>query len=53
MSENGKSSIPVLVNLFGPVERIALGMGTTPDKLKDIGKLIAFLRSPTPPKNVK
>lgn len=53
ISENGKSSIPVLVNLFGTVERIALGMGTTPDKLKDIGKLIAFLKSPTPPESVK
>ncbi|WP_339046351.1 UbiD family decarboxylase [Candidatus Mesenet endosymbiont of Agriotes lineatus] len=53
VSENGKSSMPVLVNLFGTVERIALGMGTTPDKLKDIGRLIAFLKSPTPPENVK
>lgn len=44
-----KSAMPVLTNLFGTVERVALGMGTTPDKLRAIGETLAFLRQPEPP----
>jgi 4-hydroxy-3-polyprenylbenzoate decarboxylase len=53
ITENGKNSIPVLVNLFGTVKRIALALNTTPDKIKDIGETLAFLRQPTPPKGWK
>jgi len=41
--------IPVLVNLFGTVERVALGMNRTPAQLKEVGETLAFLRQPEPP----
>lgn len=53
ITENGRSPIPVLVNLFGSVERVALGMESTPEKLRDIGKTLAFLKQPTPPEGWK
>lgn len=53
VSENGESQIPVLVNLFGTVERVALGMNTTESGLREIGQLLAFLKQPTPPKGIK
>jgi 4-hydroxy-3-polyprenylbenzoate decarboxylase len=46
------SPIPVLVNLFGTVERVALGMNRTPDKLAALGEQLAFLRQPEPPANL-
>ncbi len=53
VTENGKNSIPVLVNLFGTIKRIALGLNINPGELRDLGKLLAFLRSPEPRKNFK
>ncbi len=45
--------IPVLANLFGTTERVALGMGRqSVDYLRDLGKLLAFLREPEPPKGL-
>ncbi|MBN34399.1 MAG: hypothetical protein CMM46_06410 [Rhodospirillaceae bacterium] len=41
--------MPVLVNLFGTVERVARGMERTPDELREIGETLAFLRQPEPP----
>ena len=41
--------MPVLVNLFGTVERVALGMGCRPETLRGIGETLAFLRQPEPP----
>ncbi len=44
------SSIPVLGNLFGTPERVALGMGAEDTSaLREIGELLAFLRQPEPP----
>lgn len=40
---------PVLVNLFGTVERVAWGMGREPGQLREIGETLAFLRQPEPP----
>jgi len=53
--ENPKGhSIPVLGNLFGTPERVALGMGAeSVEALRDIGKLLAFLKEPEPPKGFK
>ena len=48
-----KSPIPVLTNLFSNIERIAYGMNSSPDKLKDIGETLAFLRQPEPPASFK
>ncbi|MGE3934859.1 MAG: UbiD family decarboxylase [Rhodospirillaceae bacterium] len=41
--------MPVLVNLFGTVERVAWGMGRTPETLRELGETLAFLRQPEPP----
>ncbi|MCE3231939.1 MAG: 3-polyprenyl-4-hydroxybenzoate decarboxylase [Rickettsiaceae bacterium] len=49
ITPNGKSDIPVLVNLFGTVERVAKGMDSTPEKLREIGETLAFLKQPEPP----
>jgi 4-hydroxy-3-polyprenylbenzoate decarboxylase len=47
-------AIPVLGNLFGTPRRVALGMGAeSVDALRDIGKLLAFLKEPEPPKGFK
>ncbi len=47
-------SMPVLTNLFGTPKRVALGMGEEQvSALRDIGKLLAFLKEPEPPKGFK
>ncbi|MEX2469924.1 MAG: 4-hydroxy-3-polyprenylbenzoate decarboxylase [Pseudohongiellaceae bacterium] len=46
--------IPLLANLFGTTRRIALAMGQQDlDGLRDVGRLLAFLKEPTPPKGWK
>lgn len=45
---------PVLANLFGTPERVALGMGAeSTEALHEIGKLLAFLKEPDPPKGLR
>jgi 4-hydroxy-3-polyprenylbenzoate decarboxylase len=45
---------PVLANLFGTVKRVALGMGEEdPARLREIGKLLAYLKEPEPPKGLR
>ena len=53
--ENVKGhSIPVLANLFGTPKRVAMGMGEdSVTALRDVGKLLAFLKEPEPPKGFK
>lgn len=47
-------SIPVLANLFGTPRRVALGMGEeSVSALRDVGKLLAFLKEPEPPKGLR
>ncbi len=47
-------NIPVLANLFGTPRRVALGMGEeNVSQLREIGKLLAFLKEPEPPKGLK
>src|SRR5438552_24391 len=47
-------SIPVLANLFGTAERVALGMGEeSVTALREVGKLLAYLKEPDPPKGLK
>ncbi len=43
------SDMPVLVNLFGTVERVAWGMDRDPGQLRAVGETLAFLRQPEPP----
>ena len=46
--------IPVLANLFGTPERVALAMGQeNVAALKDVGEMLAFLKEPEPPKGMR
>lgn len=46
--------IPLLGNLFGTVQRVALGMGQeSVTALREVGQLLAFLKEPDPPKGLK
>jgi 4-hydroxy-3-polyprenylbenzoate decarboxylase len=50
----GKPGMPVLANLFGTPRRVALGMGQeSVEALREVGKLLAFLKEPEPPKGLK
>ncbi len=53
--ENPKGyTIPVLGNLFGTPRRVALGMGEdSVEALREVGKLLAFLKEPEPPKGMR
>ncbi len=53
-------AMPVLANLFGTPRRVALGMGIAEDAsrdwqkpLREVGKLLAFLKEPEPPKGLR
>ncbi|MDH3286103.1 MAG: 4-hydroxy-3-polyprenylbenzoate decarboxylase [Betaproteobacteria bacterium] len=50
-------AIPVLGNLFGTVKRVAFGLGVDADNpvpaLRDLGKLLAYLKEPQPPRGWK
>ena len=47
-------TMPVLGNLFGTPRRVALGMGQENiEALRDVGKLLAFLKEPEPPKGLR
>ncbi|CAA7620677.1 UbiD family decarboxylase [Magnetospirillum sp. UT-4] len=48
-SDGSKYPMPVLVNLFGTVERVAWGMGREPGQLREVGETLAFLKQPEPP----
>ncbi len=46
--------MPVLANLFGAVRRIAAAMGVASEgALRDVGRMLAFLREPEPPKGLR
>jgi 4-hydroxy-3-polyprenylbenzoate decarboxylase len=46
--------IPVLANLFGSVRRIAAAMGVADAAaLRDMGKLLAYLKEPEPPRGLR
>ncbi len=46
--------IPTLINLFGTTRRVALGMGAESlADLRDVGRLLASLKEPEPPKGLK
>jgi len=47
-------TLPVLANLFGTPRRVALGMGADEvAALREVGKLLAFLKEPEPPKGLR
>ena len=46
--------ISALTNLFGTPKRVALGMGASEvSELRDVGRLLASLKEPEPPKGLK
>ena len=48
------SSIPLLGNLFGTPRRVALGMGAdSVGALREVGRLLAQLKEPDPPRGMK
>jgi 4-hydroxy-3-polyprenylbenzoate decarboxylase len=47
-------TVPVLGNLFGTPERVALALGQeSVAQLRDVGRLLAFLKEPEPPKGFR
>ncbi|OIQ86857.1 3-octaprenyl-4-hydroxybenzoate carboxy-lyase [mine drainage metagenome] len=47
-------AMPVLGNLFGTPRRVALGMGEeSVEALRDVGRLLAFLKEPEPPRGLR
>lgn len=55
VDDNGQPyQYPVLANLFGTTERVALGMGEESlAGLREVGHTLAFLKEPEPPKGMK
>jgi len=57
-ADGSPSDMPVLVNLFGTVKRVAMGVTadgkerTTARDLREVGEVLAFLRQPEPPKSL-
>jgi len=53
----GGGTIAVLGNLFGTPQRVARAMGADPanwaDSLREVGRLLAFLKEPEPPKSLR
>ncbi len=50
----GDSDIPLLANLFGTEQRVARALGELETTaLREVGKLLAFLKEPEPPKGFK
>ena len=46
--------IPALTNLFGTPKRVAMGMGASDvGELREVGRLLASLKEPEPPKGLK
>jgi len=52
-ADGAASSMPVLVNLFGTVDRVAAGMDRKADELGALGELMAFLQQPEPPDGLR
>ena len=59
IADGTKSDMPVLVNLFGTVKRVAMGVtmggkerGSALD-LREVGELLAQLRQPEPPRSLR
>lgn len=51
--DGSNATMPVLTNLFGTVERVAMGIEATPEELRSIGETLAELRQPEPPSGFK
>ncbi len=52
-ADGGISAIPVLVNLFGTLQRIAWGFGIEREQLGALGTILGELREPQPPQGLR
>ncbi len=52
-ADGAPSSMPVLVNLFGTIDRVAAGMDREAHELGALGELMAFLQQPEPPDGLR
>ncbi|MDG1286805.1 MAG: UbiD family decarboxylase [Rickettsiales bacterium] len=52
-SRNSGRNHQVLINLFGTVKRVAMGMNQTPETMRKFGEELAYLRQPTPPDSLR
>jgi len=52
-ADGRQAEMPVVVNLFGTTERIALGLGVEPAELPGLGDMLAFLRQPEGPTTMR
>lgn len=52
-ADGTRSEMPVLINLFGTVERVAWGMDREPHELRQVGETLAFLKQPEPPRGLR
>ncbi len=58
-ADGERSPMPCLVNLFGTVKRVAMGVTlegrerATAADLREVGELLAFLRAPAPPRGLR
>ncbi len=44
--------MPIVANLFGTEERVAIGLGIKSEELTEIGKFLAYLQRPEPPEGL-
>jgi len=51
-ADGAVSPIPLLTNLFGTVERVAWGLGVEARNLAALGRILAELREPRPPRGL-
>ncbi|WP_244492825.1 UbiD family decarboxylase [Bosea sp. Root670] len=52
LADGTVSSMPLLTNLFGTVERVAWGLGVERENLLPLGRALAELREPRPPRRL-
>ncbi|MFZ1511599.1 MAG: UbiD family decarboxylase, partial [Tabrizicola sp.] len=48
MAGGQRAGMPVIANLFGTPDRVAAGLGLSPDEVPAFGEFLAALRSPAP-----
>ncbi len=53
LGQGDRSDIPVVANLFGTAERVAAGLGVSPEAMDDLGVFLAALRAPSPPDGLR
>ena len=54
VDSQGRHKMPALTNLFGTPRRVAMGMGASEvGELRDVGRVLASLKEPEPPKGLK